>query len=224
MMAFWGNETIASGLQVSPVSLTLQGAQNADGIWLSNTGEQSINAQVRVNHWSQSNFKDVLTPSQGLVISPPIIALAPGERQFVRVIRTTPALKDKQDAYRLFINELPPSTLQKSKLHFVLQYSLPIFIQPTNIAETAEKLDWKIQHIDGHIFLDVSNQGTSHAQLSEATYISAAGFRQEISPGLLGYVLPNSTMRWVIPIPASNFTQNSKVEVTVNGQKTVQNL
>lgn len=42
------NLATASGLQIAPVTLTLQATQNADGIWLSNAGENVLNAQVRV--------------------------------------------------------------------------------------------------------------------------------------------------------------------------------
>jgi len=78
---------MASGLQVAPVTLSLQPSQNADGLWLSNTGDNVIHAQVRVYHWAQDANGDQLTLSQGLVISPPILQLAVGEQQLVRVIR-----------------------------------------------------------------------------------------------------------------------------------------
>ena len=60
----------ASGLQVSPVSLTLPATQNAEGLWLSNTGDAVVNAQVRAYRWTQEGGEDKLTPSRGLVISP----------------------------------------------------------------------------------------------------------------------------------------------------------
>ena len=51
--AFWfGGGAAASGLQVSPVSLTLPPTQAADGLWLSNTGDNVVNAQVRVFRWT----------------------------------------------------------------------------------------------------------------------------------------------------------------------------
>lgn len=107
------NPAAASGLQIAPVTLTLLATQNADGIWLSNAGENVLNAQVRVFHWSQSAYGDKLSPSQGLVISPPMLALAPGERQLIRVIRTGPPSAHAEDAYRLSIDELPPAKVEK---------------------------------------------------------------------------------------------------------------
>ncbi|WP_422568353.1 molecular chaperone [Buttiauxella gaviniae] len=222
--AVFAQNTVASGLQVSPVTLTLQSIQNADGIWLMNQGEETINAQVRVYSWNQQSYEDQLNSSQNLVISPPMLKLAPGEKQLIRVIHMGPASNTVEEAYRLSINELPPAELQKNKIQFVLHYSVPVFIQPKGASEHSAKLQWGIQRIGGEAFLEVSNQGNSHAQLSGASYINTQGRRKEITQGLLGYVLPGATMRWKLPFPASDTAPGSKLEVTINGQKKVQEL
>lgn len=219
-LALFSGFTAASGLQVMPVTLTLQQNQRAEGLWLSNSGDTPVNAQVRVFHWSQSGYSDQLSSSQGLVISPPMLNIAPGGRQLIRVIRTGPPTK-VEDAYRLSINELPPSTTKKNSLQFVLHYSVPVFIQPPGATETIARLQWQVAHSEGRTWLQVNNQGDGHAQLAEVTLITASGSRKNITPGLLGYVLPGSTMRWPLPASAS---QGEKLEVTVNGQKTVQTL
>ena len=113
-LALFSGESAASGLQVSPISLTLQQNQRAEGLWLSNSGDSPVNAQVRVFHWSQSGYSDQLSSSQGLVISPPMLNIPPGGKQLIRVIRTGPPTK-VEDAYRLSINELPPSTTNTTK-------------------------------------------------------------------------------------------------------------
>ncbi len=222
-LALFSGESAASGLQVSPISLTLQQNQRAEGLWLSNSGDSPVNAQVRVFHWSQSGYSDQLSSSQGLVISPPMLNIPPGGKQLIRVIRTGPPTK-VEDAYRLSINELPPSTTnttKKNSLQFVMHYSIPVFIQPPGATETFAKLQWQVAHSDGRTWLQVNNQGDGHAQLAEVTLITASGSRKNITPGLLGYVLPGSTMRWPLPASAG---QGEKLEVTVNGQKTVQTL
>ncbi|WP_333011068.1 molecular chaperone [Kluyvera sichuanensis] len=223
VLALFSGTAAASGLQVTPVTLTLQQNQRAEGLWLSNSGDSPVNAQVRVFHWSQSGYSDQLSSSQGLVISPPMLNIPPGGKQLIRVIRTGPPTK-VEDAYRLSINELPPSTTtttKKNSLQFVMHYSVPVFIQPPGATETLAKLQWQVAHSDGRVWLQVNNQGEGHAQLAEVTLITASGSRKNITPGLLGYVLPGSTMRWPLPASAG---QGEKLEVTVNGQKTVQTL
>lgn len=218
------NPALAGGLQISPVSLTLQGMQNADGIWLSNEGGTLLNAQVRVYRWTQNSYSDKLTYAQGLVISPPMLALAPGEKQLVRVIRTGPITSNAEDAWRLSIDELPPANREKNQIQFVMSYSVPVFVQPTGLTDVTPKLQWKRVQADGKAFLEVNNPGNSHAQLAQATFVNGNGARKVISQGLLGYVLPGSTMRWIIPATAGNAELGGKVEVMINGQKTVQVL
>lgn len=224
MTAGWGAQAFASGLQVTPVSLTISSGQNAGGLWLSNEGDIPISAQVRVYNWTQNNFADNLSPSQNLVISPPMLALAPGQRQFIRVIRTGLASNGFEEHYRLFIDELPPTTLQKNKLQFVLHYSLPVFIQPESKSASTIKLQWTLKNIGKNDYLDVKNQGGNYAQISAVTYISPRGVRKEITPGLLGYVLPGITMRWILPMSNEYTNRGSKLEVTINGEKTLQDL
>jgi fimbrial chaperone protein len=83
---------------------------------------------------------------------------------------------------------------------------------------------WGVKRVGNDNFLEVSNQGNSHAQLSAVTYINHQGGRREITPGLLGYVLPGSTMRWILAPQSANITPGGKLEVMINGQKAVQNL
>src|SRR5690606_5105412 len=63
LLAFAGSAG-ATGLQVSPTSLSLGEARAADGIWFSNTGRDRLHAQVRVYAWSQTGGKDLLEPSR----------------------------------------------------------------------------------------------------------------------------------------------------------------
>ena len=216
---------LAGGLQIAPVSLTLREAQKADGIWLSNEGTTTINAQVRVYRWTQSANNDKLAYAHGLVISPPMLILAPGDKQLVRVIHTGPTMSNNvEDAWRLSIDELPPAKKEKNQLQFVMHYSVPVFVQPSVIVNAAPKLQWKLVRSDGKVFIEVSNQGNSHAQLAQATFVNSRGVRNIISPGLLGYVLPGSTMRWIIPAYTGEITGGGKIEVLINGQKTKQNI
>lgn len=213
---------LAGGLQIAPVSVTLHATQNADGIWLSNEGDTPLNAQVRVWRWMQSGYSDKLVNARGLVISPPMLTLVPGEKQLVRVIRAGPTTRNAEDAWRLSVDELPPAKREKNHIQFVMHYSVPVFVQPDGLTEAMPKLQWKLVQADGKAFIEVHNQGNSHAQLARATFITDRGARKIISPGLLGYVLPGSTMRWIIPVSAGDARRGGKVEVMINGQKTVQ--
>ncbi len=217
----------ASGLQVSPVSLSLQARQNADGLWLSNTGDGIVHAQVRVYRWTQQGGEEQLTPSRALVVSPPMLQLAIGDRQLIRVIRVgaPPSGADAaEEAYRVSIDELPIDTQGKKGLQFVLHYSVPVFVEPVGTAGVAPQLQWQLQRDGDHAQLQVANTGSGHAQLAEVSYVDAAGHRIELSGGLLGYVLPGATMHWTVKQAATAFAGGGIIEAKINGAKVTQKL
>jgi fimbrial chaperone protein len=220
----WAN---ASGLQVAPTTLSLQSSQNADGLWLSNTGDAVVHAQLRVYHWTQDANGDQLVPSSGLIVSPPMLQLAVSDRQLIRVIRVGPppiGPGAAEDAYRLAIDELPIDAQGKQGLQFVLHYSVPIFIEPAGTAATPPQLQWNLQQDGQNVMLQVSNHGGIHAQLAALSFVDGTGHRTEIDPGLLGYVLPGATMRWALKPPAAVFAAGGTLEVMINGEKATENL
>jgi len=226
-LALAGAGAWASGLQVAPVSLTLQPVQHADGLWLSNTGSDQVHAQVRVYRWTQAEGTDQLTPSQELVISPPMLGIQPGGRQLIRVIRIgapPSGIGAMEAAYRLAIDELPIQSTGKKGLQFVLHYSVPVFVEPQGAAKVAPTLHWALQHEGDHTALVVSNTGSGHAQLSEISYVDRAGHRTAIAGGLLGYVLPGATMHWTLKQSATVFAGTGTLEATINGAKATQTV
>jgi fimbrial chaperone protein len=218
---------VASGLQVSPTSLTLSAKQSADGLMLSNTGNGLIHAQVRVYRWTQNEQGDQLMPSQGLVISPPMLQVPISGQQMVRVILTgTPphGANAVESAYRLSIDELPIDSPSGPGLHFVVHYSVPVFVEPVDIAATSPSLQWTLEQEGTHAALRVSNAGNEHAQIASIAFIDAKGTRTDIVPGLLGYVLPGATMHWTLTQPVSAFAAGGTLEIMINGQKTTQRV
>lgn len=218
----------ASGLQVSPVTLTLQPSQNADGLWLSNTGDNVVHAQVRVYHWTQENGEDKLTPSRNILVSPPMMQLAASDRQLIRVIRTGAPPSGAgavEDAYRVIIDELPVENQEAKKgLQFVLRYSVPIFLEPAGTAPSAPQLTWSLSREGDHAVLEVANAGGTHAQLADLNFVDAAGRRTAVHGGLLGYVLPGAKMRWSLKTPVATFAAGGFMETMVNGNTTQQSL
>ncbi|MGP5440329.1 fimbrial biogenesis chaperone [Psychrobacter faecalis] len=224
---------IASGLQVFPISLNLQARENASGLTLSNSSDEVINAQVRVYQWSQDENGDLLTPSRGLLASPPMVKLNPNDKQLVRIIRAKAppqGVAAVEASYRIFVNELPiKSAKQKSGLQFAMSYSLPVFVQPIGINKTAPKLQWRysVQPDGEQVTLRVSNSGSGHAKLIDLSIIDTAGNSVTIHQGLLGYVLPDATMSWTLKIPPSVLPTGittGKFKVKINGIQTMQDV
>jgi len=225
-LLFASSHAYGSGLQVSPTSLSLAAAQNADGLWLSNTGNDPLHAQVRVYQWVQEGGEEKLIPSRGLVISPPMLALDGQQRQLVRVIRVgAPPTDGREAAYRVIVNELPDDRAEKSSgLKFVLRYSLPVFIEPAGVAPTPPQLHWSLRREGDEAVLEVSNSGGTHAQIVDLDYVDGAQHRTKVAQGLLGYVLPGATMHWTLKPTASVFAAGGTFEAMINGEKVTQSL
>lgn len=220
-----------SGLQVAPTSLTLAPGRNADGLWLGNTGSATLHAQVRVLHWTQQGGEEQLVSSRGLVASPPMIELAPGARQLVRVIRTAPAQAQREDAYRVLIDELPLAPAQpqgreadeQRGLRFVLRYSVPVFVAPGD-AQAAPQLQGRLLEDGTRRVLEVVNRGGVHAQLGNLARVDARGLRTELVAGLVGYVLAGSTMRWPLAADAPALAPGDRLSSRINGATAEQTI
>lgn len=206
----------ASGLQVSPIGLNLASTAQADALWLTNTGSETLHAQVRVFHWSQVDGKDVLEPSRDLVVSPPMVTIAPGDRQMVRVIRQVGPPTATEASYRVIVDELPIDAGDRPGLKFVLRYSVPVFLAPTGnpVVKAALQANWE-DSPDGPR-LRVGNTGNGHAQIADVVWHGANGEHTELFAGLLGYALPGSSMSWHLPqgAPPSGGT----VKARINGE------
>jgi fimbrial chaperone protein len=214
----------ASGLQVSPVTLTLQPAQNADGLWLSNTGDNVVHAQVRVYRWTQENGVEKLTPSRGLLVSPPMVQLAMSDRQLIRVIRADAPPGAVEDAYRVVIDELPVEVQEKKGLQLVLRYSVPIFVAATGAQSAAPQLKWSLRREGDQAVLEIANSGGMHAQLADVNFVDTAGRRTQLHAGLMGYILPGARMRWPLKSSAAAFALGGILETMINGNSTQENI
>ena len=208
----------AAGLQVSPVGLRLQATQQADGLWLTNTGDAVLNAQVRAFRWTQDGGVDRLEPTQALQVSPPMLELPSGARQLVRVIRTgPPPPAGPQQAYRVIVDELPLEQPGLKGLNFVMRHSLPVFVEPAGAPAAAPQLRLGLRVKDGGLVLEAHNSGASAAQLADLRFTDAAGRAVQAHPGLLGYALPGATMRWALKLAPSARVGAQAWQMRLNG-------
>lgn len=216
----WATLAGAASLQVSPTLLELQPRQNAGGLWLSNSGTQPLQVQIRLYRWTQQDGADVLQPSDALLASPPMQQLAAGQRQLVRIVRADDAPPATQASYRVIVDELPNTAPGRTGMQFVLRYSVPIFVDPVPGPALQPQLRARLLDVGGMAVLEVSNHGAGYAQLADLGY--AAGAPEQAAPrmvrsGLIGYVLAGQTMRWPLDHPIDSF-QDGTFSARVNGE------
>jgi fimbrial chaperone protein len=219
-------QAVASGLQVAPVTVTLAATKSADGLTLSNSGDSVVHAQVRVYRWVQDATGEHLDATSELAVSPPMVELDPGEKQLIRVIRVgpPPPAGAVEQAFRVKIDELPLDLTGEKGLRYVLNYSLPIFVQPAGADAPPPKLSWKLARSGDHVALVAANSGGVHAQVADVKYTDASGKTVQLAPGLLGYVLPGATMQWATAIPAEALDQAGTLQAMIDGQQVSQPL
>jgi len=227
IVSLYSLSSLAASLQVAPISVAFSPQEKAKEIWLTNTSERPIRAQTRVLIWSQVAGQDQVNPTRDLVASPSITEIKAGEQQLIRIIRIAPQNTAVEQTYRLLIDELPSSGQADAQtgLQLLLQYSIPVFIQPTdsitmhNGLTLLNQVNFQYQNQQ----LIVKNNAKSHIRISELTYINPNGERIPLINGLVGYALAGQSMRWEIP-ESKKILPNGKFEARINSDGSAQML
>ena len=227
IVSLYSLSSLAASLQVAPISVAFSPQEKAKEIWLTNTSERPIRAQTRVLIWSQVAGQDQVNPTRDLVASPSITEIKAGEQQLIRIIRIAPQNTAVEQTYRLLIDELPSSAQADAQtgLQLLLQYSIPVFIQPTdsiamrNGLTLLNQMNFQYQNQQ----LIVKNNAKSHIRISELTYINPNGERIPLINGLVGYALAGQSMRWDIP-ESKKILPNGKFEARINSDGLAQML
>lgn len=203
----------AGVFSVSPVRIFMQPRDRATAITITNDGDKEVVLQADMYEWKQkADGTDDLQLTEDMIVSPPIIRLAPGARQVVRLAMLKPADVSKQLTYRLITREIPEALAAKDKnlsISIALALSMPVFITPpaakqalacTRVGNTATSLK-----------IECANSGTAHAQIRQASVE-----RDTLPVGKLdnaGYFLAGSKRQFDIPLsPAST----GKVELRLD--------
>lgn len=230
----------AESLQVAPIRVDFAPADQTQVLWLSNTGDGPLHAQVRVFAWSQANGKDDLAPTHDVIASPPMVSIAPHGRQLVRLVRLAgpqpPAAAGAEQSYRLLVNEVPTADSKPvtSGLHFLLQYSVPVFLttQAAATAATAPPAAVDTSHLlvrlhrlpGGHANLTVSNSGVTHIKISDLSLLDGHGNQHMLVPGLVGYVLAGETMSWPVDLLPTQSIGDARITARFNDETHAQPL
>ena len=141
-----------SQVLVNPVVIEFDAKQRAATvkISLSDTAKAPMRLQAELMRWEQNlQGEDLVSPSNDLLVTPPIADLQPGETQLFRVAFRGARSSPKEIAYRLILEDIAEPSLAVSEntpqggvaINFRMSYDLPVMVAPSGKITTA--LRWK---------------------------------------------------------------------------------
>jgi fimbrial chaperone protein len=182
---------IAGSFSVSPVRIYMQARERATAVTVVNESDSELVMQAELFQWKQkADGSDELTPTDDLILAPPILKLAPRARQVVRLANLRPLAPGGQQTYRLIVRELPEARGAKAQaqVQIALAFSLPVFITPPN---ARSKLACSVNRAaQGAVVATCENDGQAYAQPVTFVLTNSSG-EQVLSRNVSGgYILP----------------------------------
>jgi P pilus assembly chaperone PapD len=110
----------STAMDIAPTLVRLAPGK-AGLFYVTNHGAAPLTVEMRAMDWRQDAGRDLLSPSSVFFTSPPVVTIAPGARQSVRL------LAQKPGAYRLLVSELPDPAADPGQVKVLLQFSVPVF-------------------------------------------------------------------------------------------------
>jgi fimbrial chaperone protein len=204
-LAFASGAAWAGNFSVVPVRIFMAPTDRAVAVTITNEGDTEVALQTELFTWSQkADGSDDLVPTDDLIVAPPLLKLAPGGRQVVRLARLAPADQSRQLTYRLIVREVPEATAPKAdkgivlRLPIALAMSMPVFITPP---PAQRDVQCQVTRMDTQSFSALcQNAGTAYAQVR--SIVLARGDRELARFDGGTYILPGA--RRTMSLTASN--------------------
>jgi fimbrial chaperone protein len=190
---------LAQQVLVSPLRVSFKSEQQSEIVSIRNTSKETFTVQPKIMKWSQKDGKDVFEPTRDLLVAPPLVDVAAGESQVIRVALKRPPEPGNELTYRLFIQQVvAPQKQSTTALAFSWNLSLPIFVTTADSSAVAS-LKWNGSVSGKTMTLTAVNSGSMHVQVKKLRVESSAGVSASEQ---MFYLLPAQQLKLAVPIPA----------------------
>ena len=154
----------AVSFSVSPTQIVLAGRTRSALLTIRNESTDVLRFQLSAFAWQQSPAGEVqLNATEDIVFFPALFTLQPGEERRIRVGTPVTAVAQREQSYRIFVEELPPVSVATEKpagVRVLTRMGIPIFLRPAK--ETASATLDGLAMRDGKVAFTLSNTGAVH--------------------------------------------------------------
>jgi fimbrial chaperone protein len=187
----------AGSIQLTPVRVNLSNAAKVAVLTVHNTGAEESVMQVTLNKWMLEGQTYTYKQSQDLVVTPETFRLAPGAQQIVRIGLTGNPPAEREGAYRLLVEEVPPpASATVTGTRMVVRHDLPVFVTPLQTPKAA--LDVSVQCNAKGAALKLTNIGNVHMQLRSVAVLNPSTNQVLWNAENFDYLLPDAHKSWEI--------------------------
>lgn len=194
----------AGVFSITPVRMYLGPKDRALAVTIVNDGDTDLVLQAESFEWTQEpDGTDKLTPTEDLVLSPPIVKLKPRARQVVRLGMVAPRDASRQLTYRVVMREVPEAVAptQGIGVQIALAMSLPVFVTPP-VAK--RQVSCELVRQGEQAVARCRNDGTAYAQVRELRVLRGGQMQARFEGGT--YILPGASraieLKSELPLPA----------------------
>ena len=201
---------------VSPTRVTFDASHKSATITVSNNDSEPITIQATVKSWTQVDGKDVYEPTRDVLITPPVVTILPGAEQILRLGFRRPPSPQKEDAYRVYLQEIPPPPKPGfNGVGVALRVGVPVFVMSNK--NLAPKPRWGVTYLAGEHALRVvlTNAGTAHLQLYEFTLRALTGDANLVHQTQGSYVLSGQHSEWILKLDPTTHIDSTQLKLMV---------
>lgn len=183
----------AGNFSVTPVRIYMASRERATAVTVTNEGADELVMQADIYEWKQTpDGQELLTLSEDMILSPPILKMAPRSRQVVRLISLIGPVTDQQHTYRMIAREVPEAKSDRSDLQLQIAYafSIPIFITPPG---ALARLDCTLARVALDVVKAVCQNAGAAAAHPIALQINNSALENVASQDSGAYILPGVT-------------------------------
>jgi len=210
---------LAGSLKVVPVKVLFDGSSKTSSLTVTNGGQERITLQLEAKSWDQdSHGADSFSETGDIIFFPKILELEPSAEKIIRIGYQGERRSASEEAYRIFLRELPVARPGETALRFAITLSIPIFISPSTEPSDVRITD--VTQENGELRVRVSNDGNTHAMVKtiKITGLDTAGDAVFSSETRGWYLLAGKSRTYELAVPENNCAKAAKVEVEVQAE------